>query len=444
MQDTIQRSPKNPIDQVIIQLLEQSPEGLSAQDILIQLANQAILISQPTLSRHLAHLRAGRQIKSRRQGRSIIYQGDSYRTWFSTPPTQRPKVSYNSRFLEEYQPNVTHWFSTAEIENLMKAGGHQTLDASTYSRAIVQKLLVDLSYASSALEGNTYSYLDTQVLIEFGKIAPGKTVEETQMVLNHKDAINYLVDHIQEINASTRELKTLHALLARGLLEPLAVGGIRKIPVDIGGSSYIPLAIPQKLDEEFERMALKAVEINNPFEQSFFLLVFISYVQVFKDVNKRTARLACNIPLLKNGFSPFSFVEMDKTQYIQGLLSIYELNRIDPLKEAYLNAYIASAVRYSTYTARDKTDIEFEYRYRQLLYDGVRIYVEKCVKDQKWIDANEFVTACFIHQPTTIRETMIKKTVEIIDGLHEGNHIAYGISKENFYAYQKLKKRESF
>lgn len=439
MQDSIQNTAQlNEIDRALIDILRQRPSGASARELLVALAAQGHDISQPSLSRRIVPLEAGRHVIARRAGRNTVYLRDPYHDWFSLPPTRRPKVPYQFEVLAGYEPNRTRWLTADEIKRLIEVGGGRRLDASTYSRAIAQKLLVDLSYASSALEGNTYSYLDTQVLIEFGQAAQGKAAEETQMILNHKEAIVYLIDNIADIEISPRELRTLHALLSRGLMEPAAVGDIRKRIVEIGGSSYIPLSVPQKLEEELANIVSKARAIEEPFEQSLFLMAFVSYLQAFQDVNKRTGRLACNIPLLKKSLAPLSFMEMDKAKYVEGLLAFYELNRIDLLKETYVEGYVASAARYDAYSGRERAAVELEFRRRTDIYTCVKVYVEKSVAAGRRLDAGAVARDRFAADPPEIQQKLIERVDEIVAALNDANHIAYGIPTAAFKEYQGL------
>lgn len=427
------------IDRAIIELLLQRRGGCSARQLLASLAKRGHLISQPTLSRRLTRLQAQRHVIARKAGRSTLYERDAYHDWFLLPPTQRPRVTYDFRRLEQYIPNETSWFDNEELGRLHSSGGDRELDATTYSHAIAQKLLVDLSFASSALEGNTYSYLDTQVLIEFGQSAQGKAAEETQMILNHKEAILYLIDNISEIDISPRELRTLHALLSRGLVEPSAVGDIRKRPVDIGGSAYVPLSIPQKLTEELGTLAAKAAQIREPFEQSLFLMAFVSYLQPFLDVNKRTGRLACNVPLLKNRLAPLSFLEVNKEDYVEGLLSFYELGRVDVLKSAYIQGYIATASRYDAYVGRDRATIELEAQRRADIYACVRSYVEASVSQRCRLDIDAFAREHFSAEPANLRHRLVERVSAIVSSLNDANHIAYGIARDTFDRYERLR-----
>lgn len=140
-----------------------------------------------------------------------------------------------------------------------------------YQRDILGRLLVDLSWASSRLEGNTYSRLDTQNLIEFGEVAQGKEAIETQMILNHKAAIEMLIEGANEANFDTFTFKNLHAILSQDLMSnPDAPGRLRRRPVDISGTVCLPVALPQLIEDHFQVLLNKAAVIPDPFEQAFF------------------------------------------------------------------------------------------------------------------------------------------------------------------------------
>lgn len=171
--------------------------------------------------------------------------------------------------------------------------------AGTYIRQILDRLLIDLSWASSRLEGNTYSILETERLIAYGEAAPGKTPFETQMILNHKAAIEFLVDSADETGFDRSTILNLHALLSDNLLgNPTASGRLRAIAVGIGKSVYEPLSVPQLIGEFLGQILNTATVISDPFEQAFFILVHLPYLQPFEDVNKRVSRLAANIPFI--------------------------------------------------------------------------------------------------------------------------------------------------
>jgi Fic family protein len=183
--------------------------------------------------------------------------------------------------------------------------------AGIYARTIYNRLLIDLSWNSSRLEGNTYSLLETERLLEHGEAAEGKDAQETQMIVNHKAAIELLVDQASEIGFNRYTILNLHALLADNLLaDPQAGGRLRHIPVSIGGTVYSPLEAPQPIDECFQDILDKAAAIDDAFEQSFFVLLHLAYLQPFENVNKRVSRLAANIPLIRRNLCPLSFVDV--------------------------------------------------------------------------------------------------------------------------------------
>ncbi len=394
-------------------------------------------ISQNTVSRRLKDLVSNQRIRVEGSGRSTSYRYDDYHDYFAIPGPQRKAVAYNPGFVGNYIPNQTAWFSAEDVALMREAGGGRQMDASTYSRSIAQKLLVDLAYASSNLEGNTYSYLDTEVLVQYGKVASGKEASETQMILNHKDAINYLIDNISDIDIDVREVKTMHSLLSYGLIDPRQVGSVRQHIVGVGNSAYAPLSIPARLDEELSRIVDKAAQISEPFEQSLFLMTMISYLQYFVDVNKRTGRLTANIPLLKAGMAPLSFLNMDKTEYTRGLLSFYELGRTDVIAAAYKQGYLASASRYDAYLGRDQHLIEVEARYRPQKAEAVREYVFKSLEEGQKLN-RDFFDDWFDEVEEESRAILLDLIWQNIDSLQEGNHVVFGINRKKFDDYSQL------
>ncbi len=190
--------------------------------------------------------------------------------------------------------------------------------AGTYARRIAHRLLIDLSWNSSRLEGNTYSLLETERLIQEGEAASGKGALEAQMILNHKDALEFLIDSAGEIDFNRYTLLNLHALLSDNLLaDPMACGRLRSISVGIGRTVFLPLEGPQRIEECFQQILDTAAAIADPFEQAFFAMVHLPYLQPFEDVNKRVSRLAANIPLIKRNLCPLSFVDVPATDLCQ-------------------------------------------------------------------------------------------------------------------------------
>ena len=292
--------------------------------------------------------------------------------YVSRPPAARAPVGYVRGLLDEYVANRTSYLPDKLKAHLHKIGRPIPANraSGTFVRDILGRLLIDLSWASSRLEGNTYSRLDTQRLIEFGQVAEGKDAKETQMILNHKDAIELLVEQSDEIGVDRITLLNLHAMLSENLMaDPEASGRLRKRPVEIGRSIYTPPAVPQILEECFGSIARKAGAIADPFEQAFFLMVHVPYLQPFEDVNKRVSRLAANIPLVKHDLCPLSFVDVPEGAYVSGTLGVYELTRVELLRDIFAWAYERSCQRYVV--VRDSVaepDI-FRMKYKPALVD---------------------------------------------------------------------------
>jgi Fic family protein len=142
------------------------------------------------------------------------------------------------------------------------------------------------------------------------------------------------------------EFQNIHGLLGEWLLLEGYLGKIRTSEVSIGGSAYTPLDNYFLLSEQFDIFLQKLNHIKNPFEQSLFILVFIPYFQIFMDINKRTSRISANIPLLKNGLVPFSFLQMKDRDYINAILAIYELNDVSLMRDIFVSNYLLNMRRY--------------------------------------------------------------------------------------------------
>ncbi len=203
----------------------------------------------------------------------ISPEGEAIKAYVRQPHHLRKPVGYQQAFLEAYVPNVTAYLPPglrAQLHALGQSPAAHT-PAGTFARDILNRLLIDLSWASSRLEGNTYSRLDTERLIAQGQVAEGKDAVETQMILNHKEAIEYLVHDPERARMTPDTVIALHAFLSDGLMaDPMAEGRLRQRAVGIGGSVYLPLASPQGVQDIFGFVLEMAAEIEDPFEQAFF------------------------------------------------------------------------------------------------------------------------------------------------------------------------------
>lgn len=351
---------------------------------------------------------------------------------------QRQHVSYRREFLDSYEPNKTFYLSESIFEKLFKLGSgvEKGRPAGTYARKIYQRLLIDLSWNSSRLEGNTYSLLETEKLLATGEEVPGKNRAETQMILNHKEAIEFIVDMAEEVDINRYTILNIHGLLSHDLLlDPKACGRLRTIPVKIGKSVYHPVEVPQLIEEYFQLIIQKASAIKNPFEQSFFLMVHLPYLQPFLDVNKRVSRLAGNIPFIRENLSPLSFVDVSEADYVQGLLAIYEFNRIELFRDVFIWAYERSASLYlATLEAIGQPD-PFRVRYRDLIRRAVFEVVQN--KMDK-LEASQFISKFAAENVSTEDQPRFIEIAGIeVSSLHEGNFARFRIRPSEFFEWQK-------
>jgi hypothetical protein len=350
----------------------------------------------------------------------VSMDGQAIQTSVRRPIADRIPVGYQREFLERYVPNETAYLTETVRSHLRELG--RTRDgerpAGTYARDILDRLLIDLSWASSRLEGNTYSLLDTRELIERGAAAPGKDAKETQMILNHKAAIELLVDTAEEIGVNRYTLTNLHAVLADNLLpDPRNAGRLRGTPVVIAASTYVPTAIPQLIDEMFTRLLEIGASIRDPFEQSFFLLVQLPYLQPFVDVNKRTSRLASNIPLIRHNLVPLSFVDVPEQTYIDGLVGVYELNRVELARDVFVWAYERSARRYKTVRDSLPEPDPLRLKFRGALTEVVGETVRRHLPTN--VDA--IAERAKLLVPAEDLQRFAQLVLTELNGLHEGN-----------------------
>lgn len=359
------------------------------------------------------------------------------RSMVRAPLTSRIPVGYNSDFLTSYVPNETAYLDESSRAEMARLGqvGVSDLPAGTYIREVLDRLLIDLSWNSSRLEGNTYSLLETEVLLGRGEGADGKNVEETQMILNHKAAIEMLAEQAGEIGFNRYTICNLHALLSDNLLaDPAACGRLRSRPVRIGRTVFHPLEVPQRLESCFLEILAKAEAIIDPFEQAFFVMVHLPYLQPFEDVNKRVSRLAANIPLVKYNLCPLSFIDVPQDDYISGLIAVYELNRIDLLRDVFLWAYQRSASRYSAVLQSLGDPDPFRLRYRTQIGEAVREVVGKRIAKglaAQWIE-KEAIAKILEHD----RHRFIEVVETELLSLHEGNIARYRLRPGEFSAWK--------
>jgi Fic family protein len=355
------------------------------------------------------------------------------------PVASRKPVGCDRGFLDAYRPNQTFYLTEQERAHLHQVGTPQIAPqpAGTYAKQILNRLLIDLAWNSSRLEGNTYSLLDTRRLIDLGQEVGGKDRLEAQMILNHKDAIEFLVGDAEEIGFNRFTILNLHALLANNLLaDPDATGRLRRIPVAIERSVFHPLELPQLIEECFHELLGKSGSINDPFEQAFFVMVQLPYLQPFDDVNKRVSRLAANIPMIRHNLAPLSFTDVPRESYLHAVLGVYELRRTEMLRDVFIWAYERSAARYAAVRQSLGEPDAFRLQYRTQLRELVGGVVRSHMGRQK---ATEHIAGWTAeHVPQQDRERFRATAEGELLGLHEGNFARYQIRPSEFKAWGEV------
>jgi len=229
----------------------------------------------------------------------------------------------------------------------------------------------------------------------------------------------------------------LHALLSNNLLEnPQASGRLRSIAVGIGKSVFQPLEVPQLIEEYFEQMLATAAAIQNPFEQALFALVQFPYLQAFDDVNKRVSRLAANIPFIQHNLIPLSFTDIPKATYTEAILAVYELNRVEPLKEVFIWAYERSVDHYQVVRQTLGEPDEFRLRYRQALKEVIGAVIRLLLNKPQ---AYEHITQWMGEGiPVADQAQFLENAETELLSLHEGNFARYQIRPSEFEQWQQV------
>lgn len=443
------------------------PEGVGVDALHSALAD---ITSRRTLQRRLATLKGRQRLQVAGEGKSTQYrlapvlvevadvvqlsmvsaatieiyvptstEGEDIKTYVRQPNHQRKPVGYDRALLEAYRPNETHYLAQDIREHLHQIGRTPEAEraAGTYARDILGRLLIDLSWASSRLEGNTYTRLDTMNLIERGQAAEGKDRREAQMILNHKAAIELLVEGAEDIGFNAFTFFNLHALLSENLLaDPTEGGRLRHRIVEVSGTVFHPLGVPQQIDHYFHMILDKAGAIEDPFEQAFFIMVHIPYLQPFVDVNKRVSRLGANVPLIRRNLCPLSFIDVPERAYVEGTLGVYELQQVDLLRDVFIWAYERSCQRYMAIRETVAEPDPIRLRHREVLI-GV---VSEIVRGLQAPNAMNIRVLVASRVPPEDQNRVVKLALEDLRNLHEGNISRYRLRLSEYRNWKSFSK----
>lgn len=359
------------------------------------------------------------------------------------PPGAWNHSDYERDFLDAYRPNETFYLGDALRRQLHGLGdtGQARLAAGTYARAVLNRLSIDLAWASSRLEGNAYSLFEVCELIGQGRVAEGRAPVETQMILNHKAAIELLVENAGAAAFNRYTLLNIHGTLSENLLsDPADEGRLRQHDVNHGDGASGPKTMPSNPARVLDALFEKAAGITDPFEQSFFAMVHLPRLQPFADVNKRTSRLMANLPLIRANLCPLTFVGVIEGDYNRAILGLYETGRVEPLRDLYLLAYERSTRRYLTGTANlaEPDPVRLQYR------DAIRQAVQDVVKyreDDPPDRVRRSLARYFANLDSAVPAGLQTMVVEELDRLHEGVLARYGLRPALYTLWRERRKR---
>lgn len=457
----------------LLSLVQSSADGCSMAELMVRVPGMA----RRTLQRQIGKLVDSGQITARGKGRGRRYfpaeipsatgtltvqpaahpavqhgvfppfiplsaDSQDILAYIDQPLQARKPVAYQRDFLDAYRPNETAYLSEPLRRQLHQMGRTTDLDepAGTYSRAILNRLLIDLSWASSHLEGNTYSRLDTRELIEHGQAAQGKAAIETQMILNHKTAIELLVANIDSAEFNRYTLMNLHSALAENLLpNPADEGRIRQHAVDIGQSVYRPLSTSQQIEDALATLLGKAQQIRDPFEQSFFMLVHVPYLQPFADINKRTARLAANLPLFRANLCPLTFLDVPEQAYSRATLGVYEMTRVELLRDLYVWAYERSTQEYLVIKQDLSEPDPLRLAWRDLIKQTIHAVVTQPGHDPLATIHHAVTAQVPVQQQPQVQALIIEE----LRRLHEGVLARYGLRPSQFVLWNAASRHKA-
>lgn len=272
-----------------------------------------------------------------------IYDLDDY---FKVETDSRKVVG--DRFNIDLIDQVDKFFSNDELDSMEKTktdfAKRIEFKNDTEIKKELERFVIELSWKSSQIEGNTYTLLDTENLIKNNIEAVNHTEQEKQMILNHKYAFDYVLKNITDFKDFTiGGLNSLHSLI----VEKLDIGqGVRTHGVGISGTKYLPLDNKYQIEDALNKLEKKLKGTKSPFIKAFGSLLFISYIQPFADGNKRTARILSNAILLSNNCYPLSYRSVDEILYKKALIVFYEQYNIFYIKQIFKDQYNFSANNY--------------------------------------------------------------------------------------------------
>jgi prophage maintenance system killer protein len=295
----------------------------------------------------LATVGAGRSLKYQLTTKGIILKPFDVDTYLSMSEVNRgTSKSLNFSIFTDLQIDA---FSPEEMQTMNSANEkfqkNKKESSSTIHKKELERFIIELSWKSSQIEGNTYTLLDTERLIREGIKSNKNTESEARMILNHKQAFDYIWNNKEYFrDISIKKIEEVHYLLT----EDLGIQrNIRNFPVGVTGTIYKPLDNQLQIREALEKLVLAINSIENIYQKALCTILCISYIQPFEDANKRTSRLLGNALLLVYGLAPLSYRNVNEVEYRAASLVFYEQNSIEAFKQIFIEQYVFSCNTYN-------------------------------------------------------------------------------------------------
>lgn len=324
----------------------QSKDTASNSEILDFLGES---IERTTLQRDLNYLQKHGLVSKAGSGRGTVYViADINRVslpinikeYFEIPYLKREvKTSFNFEIFTILEKDIFTAEEKEKLENLQRefVKNFSKYDSQTLINKEFERIMIEFSWKSSVIEGNTYSLLGTEALIKNNVVGKGKTREETQMILNHKDAFNEAIqnrDRFRKLSSS--DIEYVHSVLTKKLG---ITKNIRNGAVGITGTKYKPLDNSHQIKDAMQKMVDLINKKESIFEKAFLVLMLIAYIQIFEDGNKRTSRMISNAILLAYNSIPLSYRIVDVEEYKKAVILFYEINNISYLKQIFIEQF---------------------------------------------------------------------------------------------------------
>lgn len=337
----------------ILQFLHYNPLSKRA-DILPSLSKQISdrtlmrMLSEATVKGHIEVVGRGPATRYKLTPQAHVTMELNLDTYFDNDVDEREvQESFNFELINDVLPKV-ELFTQEELQQLDDAQElfrqHLSEMSELEYRKEMERLGIDLSWKSSQIEGNTYSLLETERLLKEKQTASGKTKEEAVMLLNHKDALDFILDVPDYLkNLTVARIEEIHALLTKELG---VERNIRHRRVGITGTNYTPLDNEFQIREALEDTVQLINGKSNIFDKALLALVLLSYIQAFTDGNKRTARIVSNGILIANSYCPISFRTVDSIDYKKAMLMFYEQNNIAAFKRIFIDQFLFAVKTY--------------------------------------------------------------------------------------------------